>query len=198
MSLNFYQSIKERRTNYTLSNVSTISDNKIKEIVKDAVKESPSAFNSQSSRVVVLTKDKHDKLWEITKNILKNIVPEEAFAQTEEKINSFKAGYGTVFIFEDQSVIEYLQENYSLYKDNFPIWSQQSTGMLQYVIWTALCVEGMGASLQHYSELIEDQVKKEWNLPDTWKLIAQMPFGKALNPPAPRETNNLEDRVLFF
>ncbi|NFV72581.1 nitroreductase, partial [Clostridium botulinum] len=37
---------------------------------------------------------------------------------------------------------------------------------------------GFGASLQHYNELIEEDVKKEWNIPNNWKLIAQMPFGK--------------------
>ena len=36
---------------------------------------------------------------------------------------------------------------------------------------------GMGASLQHYNPLIDDEVRKAWNLPGDWKLVAQMPFG---------------------
>ena len=35
----------------------------------------------------------------------------------------------------------------------------------------------MGASLQHYNPLIDDEVRRVWNLSDDWKLIAQMPFG---------------------
>jgi hypothetical protein len=30
----------------------------------------------------------------------------------------------------------------------FPVWSENSTGMHQFVVWTALATEGMGASLQ--------------------------------------------------
>ena len=35
---------------------------------------------------------------------------------------------------------------------------------------------GMGASLQHYNPLSDDEVRKAWNLPGDWKLVAQMPF----------------------
>jgi predicted oxidoreductase (fatty acid repression mutant protein) len=40
---------------------------------------------------------------------LRKIVPVEAFAPTEEKINSFKNGYGTILFYEDQDVILGLQ-----------------------------------------------------------------------------------------
>ena len=49
--------------------------------------------------------------------------------------------------------------------------------MLQLAVWTALAEAGVGASLQHYNPLIDEQVKKEFNLPASWKLVAQMPFG---------------------
>ena len=87
-------------------------------------------------------------------------MPAEKFSSTEEKINSFDAGYGTILFFEDNSIVEYLQKEFPTYKDNFPIWSQHTSGMHQFVIWTALESEGYGASLQHYNELIEEDVKK--------------------------------------
>ena len=86
--------------------------------------------------------EQHDKLWDITKETLRKIVPENNFASTEEKMNAFKSGYGTVLYFEDSEVVEELQEKFALYKENFPIWSQQSSGMLQFAIWTALEIEG--------------------------------------------------------
>ena len=46
--------------------------------------------------------------------------------------------------------------------------------MHQLAVWTMLEDEGMGASLQHYNPLIDDEVRKVWNLSDDWKLIAQM------------------------
>ena len=140
----------------------------------------------------------HTRLWNITKEALRKIVAADKFSSTEEKINSFSAGYGTILFFEDTSIVEYLQREFPTYKDNFPIWSQQSSGMHQFVIWTSLEIEGYGASLQHYNELVEEDVKKEWNIPSSWKLIAQMPFGKPTTEPGEKEYNSLEERIKIF
>lgn len=79
--------------------------------------------------------------------------------------------------------MESLQQQFTSYKDNFPLWSQQSNGMLQFVIWTSLENQGLGASLQHYNPLIDAQVKTQWDIPDSWNLIAEMPFGKPTQAP---------------
>lgn len=198
MDKNLYAAVLDRRTYYGISKESVVSDERIEEVINHAVKYTPSAFNSQSDKVVVLFGEHHDKLWDITKETLRKIVPEGSFSSTEEKINSFRSGYGTVLYFEDTSIVEKLQKDFSLYKDNFPIWSQQSSGMLQYVIWTALEAEGFGASLQHYNPLIDEEVKKEWNIPDSWKLIAEMPFGKPTAGPGEKHFQPLEERVKFI
>ncbi|MBJ8028460.1 nitroreductase family protein [Bacillus cereus group sp. N21] len=197
MAKDFYSAIEDRRSIYAISKEQVVSDEKIQEVVNHAVKYTPSSFNSQSARVVVLLEEQHDKLWDITKETLRKIVPENNFAPTEEKMNAFKSGYGTVLYFEDRKVIEDLQEKFALYKDNFPTWSQQSSGMLQFVIWTALEIEGFGATLQHYNPLIDEEVRKEWDIPETWKLIAQMPFGKPVAPVGEKEFQPLETRVKF-
>ena len=67
--------------------------------------------------------------------------------------------------------------------------------MLQYVIWSSLAIEGYGASLQHYNEIIEADVKKEWTIPENWKLIAQMPFGKQTADPGEKEFLPIEGRI---
>ena len=198
MNKDFYNAMKERRSIYSISKESPVSDERIQEVIEEAVNHTPSAFNSQTSRVVVLLGESHNKLWDITMEALRKIVPAGSFASTEEKINSFKAGYGSVLFFEDASVIESLQKQFELYKDNFPVWSQQSSGMLQFTVWTSLSIEGLGASLQHYNELIEAEVKKEFNIPSNWKLIAQMPFGKAVNPAGDKEFMPIESRVKIF
>ena len=198
MKKDFYTAVADRRSFYGISKEKVTTDEVIKEVIEQAVKNTPSAFNSQSARVVLLLEKHHDKLWDITKETLRKIVPADKFGATEDKINSFRNGYGTVLFFEDTSVIESLQKQFALYKDNFPVWSQQSSGMHQYVIWTALEIEGFGASLQHYNELIEDDVKKEWNIPSNWKLIAQMPFGKPTAQPDEKQFQPLEDRIKVF
>ncbi|MDT0122499.1 nitroreductase family protein [Paenibacillus sp. RRE4] len=192
----FFDALKNRRSYYGISKESTISDAKIQEIVEEAVKYTPTAFNSQTSRAVVLLGEQHDKLWNHTEEILREVVGnEEAFQSTAEKMAGFRSGYGTVLFFEDNNVVAQLQQNFAAYADNFPIWSNQSNGMLQLVIWTALEQEGLGASLQHYNPLIDEKVKQEWNIPEHWRLIAQMPFGKPIATPGEKEFQPIEERV---
>lgn len=195
MSKNFNQAIEDRRSFYAIGKDVKVSVEDIKNIVEHSVKYVPSAFNSQSARAVVLLGDNHDKLWEIVRETLRKIVPEAAFASTEDRVNSFKNGYGTILFFEDQAVVKGLQENFPLYQENFPLWSLQSSGMLQFTVWTALEELGLGASLQHYNPLIDDEVKKQWNLPADWRLMSQMPFGQPLATPDPKVFSPLEDRV---
>ncbi|WP_068620735.1 nitroreductase family protein [Paenibacillus tuaregi] len=199
MSNAFFDAVKNRRSIYALSKESPVSDERIEEIVKEAVKHTPSSFNSQSARVVVLFGEQHDKLWNHTEEILRKIVNnEENFKATAEKMASFRAGHGTVLFFEDTNVIAGLQQQFAAYADNFPIWSEQSSGMLQFVVWTALEQEGLGASLQHYNPIIDEAVAAEWGIPENWKLRAQMPFGKIAAPAGEKQFQPLEDRVKVF
>ena len=191
----FLAAVQKRRSIYGLGNKKVLPEQEVAKIVRTALKHAPTAFNSQSSRVVLLLGKEYQALWQIVKEELKKIVPADKFAPTESKINSFAKGLGTILFFEDQNVIKNLQEKYSLYKENFPVWSEQSNGMLQYIIWTALEEKGLGASLQHYNPLIDEQVKKRWNLPVNWKLIAQMPFGSIAHKPDKKEFAPLKDRL---
>ena len=198
MERDFMEALKKRRSYYAISKEKVLSDEEIVSLVEDAVKYTPSAFNSQSARTVVLFGKEHDKLWDTTMEILRSIVPAKNFASTEEKINSFRGGYGTVLYFEDQSIVTGLQEQFPLYKDNFPVWSLESSGMLQLVIWTALESNGYGASLQHYNPLIDEKVAAGWNIPKSWKLLAQMPIGKPTASPDEKTFLPLEDRVKIY
>lgn len=94
----FLDAVHARRTYYSLNKTSPIPDSRIEEIARVAIKDVPSSFNSQSARMVVLLKDEHDKFWDTTKGILKAIVPEDSWSHTEQRINGFRAGYGTVSV----------------------------------------------------------------------------------------------------
>lgn len=199
MKRDFRDAIKHRRTHYGLSNSSPITDNEIQEIIETAVTHVPSAFNSQSTRIVLLLGENHKKLWEIVKDTLRQIVPAEAFKATEAKIdNSFEAGYATILFFEDTEVIEGLQNRFPSYKENFPVWAQQTSAMHQFAIWTLLTDAGFGASLQHYNPLIDEAVARQWNISPGWKLIAQMPFGAAIQEPGEKHFAPLKERILVF
>ncbi|TSB45470.1 nitroreductase family protein [Alkalicoccobacillus porphyridii] len=198
MSKDFFQAVEDRRSYYAVSKDVVASDERIIEIIEHAVKYVPSAFNSQSTRVIVLLGTEHDKFWELTTETLRKVVPEENFGATQEKMTMFGQAYGTVLFFEDEEVIAKLQEQFSLYADNFPVWSEQTSGMHQFAVWIGLEIEGYGASLQHYNPLVDSAVQKEWNVPASWKLRAQMPFGKPTAPAGEKQFNSIEERVKVY
>lgn len=194
----FFTAVKDRRTYYAISKASPVSDERIREIVEFAVKHVPSPFNSQSGRAVLLLGSSSDEFWSIVKESLRKIVPAEKFAPTEEKIDGFASGYGTVLFFEDNRPVRVLQENFPSYAGHFPVWSDHSSGMLQYIVWTGLESEGFGASLQHYGPVVENEVRKRWGIPSEWRFIAQMPFGVPVSGPGEKEFLPLEDRVRVY
>lgn len=92
--------------------------------------------------------------------------------------------------------------------------------MIEYICWTALEKEGYGAkyalawpltddqtltppppsplsslSLQHYNEIVETRVRTDFNVPEDWKLIAQMPFGKPEGKPQEKTFKPIDERV---
>ena len=177
MSNALIEAIEKRRTQYALGKNITQEQEEITALVEQAVKLSPSAFNSQSSRVVILFNQQSEKFWHIVMNELRAIVPTDKFAPTEAKINGFAAGIGTILFYEDLQTIAGLQQQYPSYAEQFPIWSEQGSGIAQFAVWTALANAGIGASLQHYNPLPDAAAAKEWQIPDSWKLRAMMPFG---------------------
>jgi predicted oxidoreductase (fatty acid repression mutant protein) len=148
---------------------------------------------------ILLLDDEHKKLWDIVKNTLKQRISPEAFAKTEAKIDGcFAAGHGTVLYFEDTTVVKKLQDAFPSYSENFPTWSQHTSAMHQLAVWTMLEDAGLGASLQHYNPLIDDEVRRTWNLPENWMLIAEMPFGTPTAEPGEKEFGELSERIKIF
>ncbi|MBB5336913.1 nitroreductase family protein [Pectinatus brassicae] len=96
----FQEAVTNRRTNYALGKNIDVLPSQIIAVVEKMTKEVPSSFNMQSARVVVALNDNHNKIWQITKDTLRGIVPADKFAPTEAKIDSFAAAYGTVLFFD--------------------------------------------------------------------------------------------------
>jgi predicted oxidoreductase (fatty acid repression mutant protein) len=188
--------VAERRSIYSLSNESTISEKRLEELVQKVLLAVPSAFNTQSTRIVVLLGDQHKKLWDIVRGILAPHVKdnEAKAAATEQRTASFAAGFGSILFFEDLSPYDALQA-FASYKDKFESWCDQTSGMHQLLLWTALEVEGMGANVQHYNPLIDEEVHKVWKLDSKWRLVSQMVIGKPVGDrPQPKEKNPVEER----
>ena len=194
----FQEAVTARRSIYKLGRNIPVLQSQIIAAVERMTKDVPSPFNMQSARVVVTMLDHHENIWDITKSALKEIVPEDKFEKTEEKIDGFGAAYGTILFYEESDTIYEMQKKYPTYADNFPIWAAQANGMLQFAIWSALEDMGLGVNIQHYNMLIDEDVKKIFNVPGSWDLVAQMVFGEKLEEPAPIEKLSTGERVKIF
>jgi predicted oxidoreductase (fatty acid repression mutant protein) len=196
--MSLYEIAKKRRSIYNLGKNVQQSNEEVVQLVKNIVNETPSAFHSQSSRVVVLFGEEHDALWEITRETLRKIVGDGDFSGTSAKIDSFKAAKGTILFYEDQEPVKNLQERFPLYADNFPVWSEHSTGLTQYAVWLALAEANIGASLQHYNPIIDAEVAQRWDIPANWVMKGQMPFGSIESPANEKDFMNEAERFRVF
>ncbi len=196
--MKFFDAIEKRRSIRDITNKIDIEETELIDIIKRNLKHTPSAFNAQSQKVLVLLGEQSVKFWDLTKAALKKMVPAKSFPATAEKMDKFGAGYGTILFFDDLSITDGLIKNFPTYKQNFLTWAQQQNGMLQSNIWTSLASKNIGASLQHYNEVIENQLETEFDVPKICKLISQMPFGGILEEPSEKEFMDVDSRIIVM
>ena len=197
-----FAAAEHRISCYQLSKESTIADSRIHEIVNFVIKHAPSSFNVQSTRAVILLKDEHTSLWDIADNVAKSTQP-DAYKGLSKMVAGFKAAYGTILFLEDQGSLDALAGKNPLFGHLVPDWSEASSGMHQFLVWTGLELEGLGCNLQHFNFMPEfsNEVSKRWGLPSTWKLKSQLVFGKPTNGlvrKSERTYAPLENRVKMF
>ena len=177
LELTFIHKIKKRRSIYALGKRVHYSQAYLCEIIQEAVRSCPSAYDSQSTRIAVLFADSHHQFWEIVKQVQRQHVPEHIYEGVELKLNQCAEAYGTILFYEDQSVIQQLQKKMPLNSEDFPAWSEQTSGMAQFAVWATLADSGLGASLQHYNPLIDEKVAEHFDIDKNWLLRAQLCFG---------------------
>lgn len=192
---NLQQAFNARRSIYALGSDLPVAPQAIVNIAERVLLHTPSAFNSQSSRLVVLFGEQHQQLWDITEAKLRKAVGDGDFTSSKQKIDGFSAAAGTVLFYEDKEVVKSLQDKFALYADKFPIWAQQTSAMHQYAMWTELRTLEVGASLQHYNPLIDEDVAAAFSVPDHWELVAQMPFGNIVEPAGEKTYQSVSERM---
>lgn len=198
-NMDLKQTIRTRRSIRRLVPAENLSPETIPEILREAMRV-PSAFNMQSYRILSLSGKSHNDLWDLVEQALLAKQGPEKFAAkgNAAKIAGFRGGNGTLLFFEDQDVVEEKGNIAKSYKDTFPDWSQQGSGIIQYAVWLLLTEQGLAASLQHYSNLIEEDVRKRWDIPERWTMISQMPYGLADEIPGIREFIPFETMAKFY
>ena len=192
-----YQDIIERRRSiYALNDQLPITEDEVVKTIEDAIVISPSAFNMQSVRAIILLGAQHKALWEgIVTDTLKAVVAKEKFEPTAEKLAGFAAGAGTVLYFEDDDVVQHMKEQFFTYAAAFDAYSGHGQGIAQVNVWNALAEKGVGANLQHYNPLIDDAVKARWDVPANHRLVAQLVFGGIAAPAGAQERQSTSERI---
>ena len=156
----------------------------------------PSSYNSQSARLILLTGEDHRRFWGIVEDILRAKVDDDKrFARTEVKLRGFAAAAGTVLFYEIDSVTEGLKETYPSYADVFPTWAEHGNAMIQFAVWTGFYDMGLAANIQHYNPIIDARVADEFSVPEGYRLVAQMVFGRETQVPAGKPKLSGEDMV---
>lgn len=188
--MSMQESLEKRRSVYQLNKELPVPAAEVTSLVERLTELVPDAFNMKSQRVVVALGAKQDELWDTIYDVFGGKV-------AREKIDMFKSAAGTVLFFIDDATVTSMQEQFPRYAENFGPWSEQSNGMLQIAVWSGLRDLGIGANIQHYNPVIDDAVKKLFDLPERWQLIAQMPFGGIAKEPEAKEKEDITQRVLM-
>lgn len=188
---NYIEIIKKRRSYYNLSEDVDLSNEEIKYLVEDVMNTTPSHMNSQTTRIVLLFDEKSKEFWTKVNETFDNKIK-------EEKFHGFYHAKGTALFFIDTDEIKKQEKDIPSYKEYFETWGHHSLAMIQLNLWQALRDEGIGASNQHYNPVIDSWVKDLYELPDSWELTAEMPFGKIEEEPEKKDKKPIEEILKVF
>ncbi len=192
----FTELLRKRRSFYSLENDINLSERDIISCLQDVLLYVPSAFNSQSTRLVLLMGNSHKLFWQTVCEKIEGMVSLADYNRSKTKIEkSFASGYGTLLFYEDKAIIAQMKKDFPLYAKDFNIYSEHTSAMHQFATWLLFSELGMGASLQHYGALVERDCVSLFDVPDDWRLVAQMPFGKALDVPGEKSQISMEERL---
>lgn len=86
--------IESRRTIYTISpDNAPVPNSRVVEIVSHVLKHSPSSYNSQTARAVIVFDDEHRKYWDAVEVAVEKVVPVEVWSgMLSGAVKSFRNG----------------------------------------------------------------------------------------------------------
>lgn len=96
----FPDAVAHRRTVYGLKSTlpDGVTDSTIEDLIKGTLPFLPSAFNSQTARLVLLVGAEHRKFWQGAAGVLQGKQDEETFKRTKSRLDGFEGAHGSVRI----------------------------------------------------------------------------------------------------
>lgn len=167
----YLNTFKNRRTIYDLKPElpAGISIEDVQVTVQSVIAETPTAFNSQCNRALILIGESHKQLWnDVINSMTDNSGKKRPTSARDE-------AYGTVVFFTDEKVTKQLQTDFSAFADAFPGCATQSSGGAQITAWAAVESLGLGGHLQHYNAVVKESLGGK--IPTDWNVMSQLCFG---------------------
>ena len=193
--MEFRDAVSARRSEYMLDSQGVDVD-AVVSVLRGIAGKVPSSFNAQSARMFVLAGEDHRRFWGIVEDVLTERSRDpERFRGTQAKLAGFSVAAGTILFYEVDAKTEELMEEHPSYRDLFPQWAEHGNAMMQFAFWTAIADMGLGANIQHYNPIVDARVAEEFGIPDGYRLIAQMVFGRVVTPAGPKDKLTGEDLV---
>lgn len=129
----FLEAVANRRTIYAISSENApVDTSRVHEIITDIVKHTPSPYNAQTARAVIVSGEQHIKYWNHVYEAMPNVLPAEVWPMMEPRVKAFRdGGAGTVLWFEDQDSVQELIKSHPMITPFAESWSDQSSGMHQ-------------------------------------------------------------------
>ena len=189
----YLDAVKRRRSVRKLSS-GPLSDETVRGIV-EAGRWSPSSFNSQPVRMVVL-RERHTAFWDFAEARLRETLPADRLERALARFPGYRAGLFTILFFEDTTVA-----NNPPQPGMDEVWRSfavQAMGIAQVNVWNAVAAAGLATSNQHVNYQIGDDALRAFlDLPETWKSYSVFPVGYADETPAPGERHPHEHVVWY-
>lgn len=184
----FLKAIAARRTIYALKPElpSNVSIGDVQQLVQAVVKDTPTAFNSQSTRALILTGETHKSVWNSVVGAIEGEQGKKRPASIRDE------AYGSIIFFTDDKTTEKLKVDFPAWSEAFEPFAQHSSGSAQISVWTGIELLGLGGHLQHYNGYVKGALP-EGAVPQEWTVQAQLAFG--LPAAAPGEKSFIENPV---
>ncbi|CCF57696.1 hypothetical protein KAFR_0D00490 [Kazachstania africana CBS 2517] len=173
----FLSTIASRRTIYELKPElpAGVTIEHVQNAVQQIIKETPTAFNCQLLRAVVLTGETHKKVWDHVASAM----PDAGAKKRPESVRD--EAYGSVIFFTDDNITKKLQSDFAAFAEVFPRLGAHSSGASQINSWAAIESLGLGAHLQHYNDLVRAALPEK--IPANWGVHSQLCFGARAGQP---------------
>lgn len=195
VDMEFAEAVRSRRSEYMLD-AEGVDTDAVLSSLRDVAGSVPSSFNAQSARMFMLVGDDHRRFWGIVEDILRERSRDpERFKGTQAKLAGFSAAAGTILFYEINSKTEALMEEHPSYRALFPQWAEHGNAMLQFATWVAIRDMGLGANIQHYNPIVDESVAEVFGIPEGYRLVAQMVFGRIVTPAGPKAKLSGDDIV---